>query len=110
MVLFTGSYAIPWPSMSPNLNPIEDVWSLMVHELEEELRQPARQLNQDELWAAVRPGEMGGAPPPPRLLPEPGGLDEAAAGAVLRGSGPPHPLLNRSCFFGILCLSIVFCL
>ena len=45
-----------------------------------------------------RPGEMRGAPPPPRLLPEPGGLDEAAAGAVLRGSGPPHPLLNRSCF------------
>ena len=39
--------------MSPDLNPIENVWSLMVHELEEELRQPARQLNQDELWAAV---------------------------------------------------------
>ena len=71
----------------------------MVHELEEELRQPARQLNQDELWAAVlakweelrrRPG----------YLPEPGGLDEAAAGAVLRGSGRPHLLLNRS-----VCLS-----
>ena len=31
-----------------------------------------------------RPGEMGGAPPPLRLLPEPGGLDEAAAGAMLR--------------------------
>ena len=39
--------------MSPDLNPIENVWSLMVHELEEELRQPARHLNQDELWAAV---------------------------------------------------------
>ena len=39
--------------MSPDLNPIENVWSLMVHELEEELRLPARQLNQDELWAAV---------------------------------------------------------
>ena len=83
--------------MSPDLNPIENVWSLMVHELEEELRQPARQLNQDKLWAAVlAKWEESGAPPPPRLLPKPGGLDEAAAGAVLRGSGPPHPLLNRS--------------
>ena len=41
-----------------------------------------------------RLGEMGGAPPPPRLLPEPGGLDEAAAGAVLRGSGRSHLLLT----------------
>ena len=39
--------------MSPDLNPIENVWSLMVHELEEELRQPARHLNRYELWAAV---------------------------------------------------------
>ncbi|KAF0312786.1 hypothetical protein FJT64_016543 [Amphibalanus amphitrite] len=39
--------------MSPDLSPIENVWSLMVHELEEELRQPARSSTQDELWAAV---------------------------------------------------------
>ena len=39
--------------MSPDRNPIENVWSLMVHEVEEELRQPALHLNQDELWAAV---------------------------------------------------------
>ena len=39
--------------MSPDLNPIENVWYLIVHELEEELRQPARHLNQDELWAPV---------------------------------------------------------
>ena len=83
--------------MSPDLNPIENVWSLMVHELEEELRQPARHHNAGRALGR-RPGEMGGAPPPPRLLPEPGGLDEAAAGAVLQGSGPPNPLLNRSCF------------
>ena len=71
----------------------------MVHELEEELRQPARHLNQDELWVPVlakweelrrRPGYFRSLVP---------GLDEAAAGAVLRGSGPPHPLLNRSCLF-----------
>ena len=82
--------------MSPNLIPLENVWSLMVHELEEELRQPARQLNQDALWAPVlaKWEELRRR----RLLPEPGGLDEAAAGAVLRGSGPPHPLINRSCF------------
>ena len=77
--------------MSPDLNPIENVWSLMVHELEEELRQPARQLNQDELWAAVLAKWEELRAPPPRLLPEPGGLDEAAAGAVLRGSGRPPP-------------------
>ena len=53
MVLFAGS-CHPLALNEPRPEPyIENVWSLMVHELEEELRQPARQLNQDELWAAV---------------------------------------------------------
>ena len=81
--------------MSPDLNPIENVWSLMIHELEEELRQPARQLNQDELWAAVlakweelrrRPGYFRSLVASMRQRLE----------AVLRGSGRPHLLLNRS--------------
>lgn len=36
------------------MNPIENVWSVMVREMEEELRQPARQLGEDELWEAVK--------------------------------------------------------
>ena len=34
-------------------NPIENVWAVMVRELSEELRAPARQLNADQLSAAI---------------------------------------------------------
>ena len=40
--------------MSPDLNRLENVWSIMAWEMEEELRQPARQLSADQLWDAVQ--------------------------------------------------------
>ena len=95
--------------MSPDLNPIENVWSLMVHELEEELRQPARQLNQDELWAAVlakweelrrRPGYFRSLVASMRRR-----LEQCSEAAGRHT--PTKPFLF---FFCILCLRIVFCL
>ena len=43
-----------WPAKSPDLNPIENVWSVMVSELSDELGAPVRQLRAEELWAAIQ--------------------------------------------------------
>ena len=41
--------------MSPDLSRLENVWSIMVWEMEEEeVRQPAQQLSADQLWNDVQ--------------------------------------------------------
>ena len=95
--------------MSPDLNPIENVWSLIVHELEEELRQSARHLNQDDLWAAVLAKWE-------ELCRRPDLYFRSLVVSMRRRleQSPRQraatPTTKPFLFFGILCLRIVFCL
>ena len=41
----------PWPSKSPDMNPIENAWGLIERKIRERLHQPQ---NEDELYAALR--------------------------------------------------------
>ena len=51
--------------MSPDLSRLENVWSIMVREMEEEVRQPAHHLSADQLWNDVQAkwDELGRHPP-----------------------------------------------
>ena len=51
---FTQVQLLPWPATSPDLSLVENVWSVIVRELSEDLRAPARRLSAEELWEAVR--------------------------------------------------------
>ena len=44
---------LPHSPKSPDLNPIENIWSLTVRSILEGLRQSARWLGPDELWQKI---------------------------------------------------------
>ena len=41
------------PPKSPDINPIENIWGLMVQELSDELRRSTRHRGPDDLWEKV---------------------------------------------------------